>query len=415
MPRSWTQLVSFALLASPGLACGTAPEPEPPTAQPPEAAPPAAEPVAPVESGTTKPDGDTASVAAAVEAAPVEVDSKLPKERVVTEKDVQPGVVELLAEREDPGHVWVGKLDGNGGRDVLVHIPHGARNDAKFRIVVHFHGTYSEHVQREAPGVPKKKWVGWNRLSQALDGAANLQGFTGDNVVLVYPFSAGKRIEPEVSGWSNKAYDRMWMRHEPPTFTDDFDQLHAEVVALLQERWGVHPSKLPATVLAEGHSAGGMPLWHVAASGTKLVAEYLFLDAGFHEWADGCYAETLAHGTGARITQVIASGGIADPIQGRSPWCADMPLLAAAWPEVQAECEGQKDKYEPRGDGIQCRDYRDAAEDWPKVEDWCAGMANDMADNDQVLVHRTKVRHGDQPGVFFGGLGIPEITGGESK
>ena len=135
----------------------------------------------------------------------------------------------------------LGQLAGNGGRDVLIYIPPGADDAAAFRLVFHFHGTHSEHVERRAPGVAKEVWVGWDRLTQTLEGAAALQAAVADNVALVYPFSAGKRMEPEWQGWSNKAYDRMWMRPAPPKFTDDFAALHREVTAVLTGELGVHP------------------------------------------------------------------------------------------------------------------------------------------------------------------------------
>ena len=262
--------------------------------------------------------------------------------------------------------------------------------------------------------MPKKRWVGWNRLEQTLGGAVELQATVPENVALVYPLSAGKRMEPEWRGWSNKAYDRMWMRPAPPKFTDDFAALHREVTAVLTGELGVHPSKLPAKVVTEGHSAGGNALWNVARADDGLVSDYIFLDAGFHEWADGCYAAIRERRSGARVVLVIRDEGIADPLVGPNNWCATHPRLADAWPKVQEECEADpkaKPKAEPGEGKIPCADWRRFAEGWPKVAGWCAGMREDMRDVDDVLVHRTKVVHGDQPRHFFGGLRIPGLVG----
>ncbi|MBZ5714248.1 hypothetical protein [Nannocystis pusilla] len=336
--------------------------------------------------------------------------SDLGVHRSIVSPDVQAGLREFVGELPGEGNVWAGQLAGNGGRDVLIYIPPGADDDAAFRLVFHFHGTNSQHIERRAPGAAKEAWVGWDRLTQTLDGAQALQLAVADNVALVYPFSAGKRMEPEWQGWSNKVYDRMWMHPAPPTFTDDFAVLHSEVVQILTERLGVHPTKLPARVLAEGHSAGGIALRNIARSGTELVSDYLFLDAGFYAWADGCHAEIRAHGVDARVILVIRDGGIADPMRGPDPWCVEMPVLAVTWPEVQAKCAADP-KLRPRGDGITCARWRALAEDWPRVATWCEAMKEDMRGVADVIVHRTKVSHGKQPRAFFGGLQIPALIG----
>lgn len=324
--------------------------------------------------------------------------------------DVQVGLRELVDELVIQGNLWVGPLAGNGGRDVLIYIPPGASDAAAFRLIFHFHGTSSQHIQRRAPGIAKESWVGWDRLAQTLDGARALQLAVPDNIALIYPLSAGKRIEPEWQGWSNKIYDRMWMRPAPPNYTDDFSVLHGEAVQILTRNLGVHPSKIPARVLVEGHSAGGIALWNIARSGTELVSDYLFLDAGFYSWADGCHAEIRGHGTNARVVLVIRDGGIADPIRGPDPWCVDMPMLAASWPEVRATCTADP-KLRPRGGGVSCARWRALAEDWPRVAPWCEAMKNDMREIDDVMVLWTKTPHAKQPGTFFGGLQIPALLG----
>ncbi|MEZ4383013.1 MAG: hypothetical protein R3A79_16925 [Nannocystaceae bacterium] len=401
------------------LACGSPPTSEAGVESP------AVEPAAPSEAAqiaaADEPGDAAADVAAQAPApeegappAPPRVDSafKCPD---APGPGVADGPREFFVSHRDAGCLWLGALAGNGGREVLIFIPAGADPQADFRVVYHFHGTYSEHLEREGPGVPKKRWVGWNRLEQTIGGAAELQATVPENVALVYPLSAGKRMEPEWRGWSNKAYDRMWMRPAPPKFTDDFAALHREVTAALTDDLGVHPSRLPAKVVAEGHSAGGIALWNVARDDDGLVRDYIFLDAGFHEWADGCHAAIRARGSGARVVLVIRDEGIADPLVGPNDWCATHPRLAEAWPKVQAECAADpkaKPKAAPGEGTIPCADWRRFAEGWPEVAEWCAGMAEDMKDVDDVLVRRTKVVHGDQPRHFFGGLRIPGLVDG---
>ncbi|MEZ4452597.1 MAG: hypothetical protein R3B09_24270 [Nannocystaceae bacterium] len=416
---------AFAL----ALACGGAPAPAGESTTPPAEGsttppaegsntPPAAagrdatDPTAASEgSSAAAPEGEGSTPAASeAPARPPGGRSDLAPSRRLVDPGAQAGLRELVAELPPGGNVWVGALAGNGGRDVLVYVPPGAGDDASFRVVFHFHGTNSEHVERRAPGVPKERWVGWDRLTQALEGAAALQEAVADNVALVYPFSAGKRMEPEWKGWSNKVYDRMWMRPAPPTYTDDFATLHREVQAVLVEQLGVHPSKLPTRVLAEGHSAGGIALWNIARSGTTLVHDYLFLDAGFHEWGDGCHDEIRAHGVDARVILVICEGGIADPMRGPDPWCVEMPALAATWPEVQATCAADP-ALRPRRDRPACARWRKLAEDWPRVKAWCEAMKDDMRGVPDVIVLRTRVAHGKQPRAFFGGLQIPALLG----
>jgi len=330
--------------------------------------------------------------------------------------------VGVLREGGDRGSLWLGKLGGNGDREVLIYIPAGADPEGDFRLIYHFHGTYSEHVERRAEGLKKREWVGWDRLQQAIDGATTLQAQDPGNVALIYPFSAGKRMEPEWEGWSNKAYDRMWMQPGPKGFSDSFAQLDAEVTELLTGKLGVHPSRMPEQVTAEGHSAGGIALWNIARHDDGRVADYLFLDAGFHLWADGCFSEILAHkraeGRRSRVVLVIRSGGIADPQTGPNAWCVDHPAFVEAWPEVAERCAASpKDKPNntPGRGKVRCDEWRSIAEGWPAVEAWCQGMANDMRDVDGVVVHRTKVVHGEQPRAFFGGLGIPEMRPSAAK
>jgi pimeloyl-ACP methyl ester carboxylesterase len=332
----------------------------------------------------------------------------------VLEPGVAAGLVEfadeLEAEGEQAGSLWVGKLEGNGGREVLIYIPPGADDAAPFELVFHFHGTYSETVQKKRPNMKKKReWVGWERLEQTLAALTELQAKRAYNVALVYPLSAGKRLEPGHRGWSNVAYDRMWMDPvAPPDYRDDFARLHDESVAVLQERFGVHPSKLPDGVIAEGHSAGGIALLNIALTGSYHVREYIFLDASFQSWADGCYAAVKDSGVPAKLTLVVTDKGMADPFEGRDPWCIDWAEAAALWGQKKSWCASRPDE-EVAEIELSCAELEERAQEWREdYEDWCAAMKDGMQSVDAVTLIETKVFHKNMPRQFSGGLELPE-------
>lgn len=329
--------------------------------------------------------------------------------KVVIDPTVQPGLLEFAQQMTQGGSLWIGKLEGNGGRDVLIHIPADADDAAPFELVFHFHGTYSEHVEQQRAGLDKKKWVGWDRLDQTLAAAIELQQQRPYNVALIYPFSAGKRLEPGHKGWSNAAYDRMWMDPaRPPDYRDDFARLDAEVRDLLIGEFGVHPSKLPATVIAEGHSAGGIALFNIAINGAARIREFIFLDASFQSWADGCYKAVKRHGALARLTLVVTEKGIADPFVGRTPWCADLEADTDLWVKQASSCASKPDKKVPGSDWT-CAELELREQEWREdYREWCEAMKDDMRNVPEVTLIKTKVTHGKQPRHFVGGLGLPD-------
>ncbi|KIG17600.1 hypothetical protein DB30_03081 [Enhygromyxa salina] len=322
----------------------------------------------------------------------------------------QPGLVEFAAALEQVGTLWIGKLEGNGGRDVLIFIPPGADDAKPFELVFHFHGTYSEHVEQQREGLKKNQWVGWERLGQTLAAITQLQqDRPHHNVALIYPFSAGKRLEPGHRGWSNVAYDRMWMDPAaPPDYRDDFAKLHEQVTALLVDELGVHASKLPDAVIAEGHSAGGIALLNIARRGSAKVREYIFLDASFQSWADGCYAAVKDTGASAKLTLVVTDKGIADPFAGRDPWCVNMKAEAALWADKKSWCASRPSE-QVAGSSWTCAELEARAEEWrDDYKAWCAAYEDGMQSLPEVTLIPTKVYHKDQPRRFSGGLGLPE-------
>jgi len=301
------------------------------------------------------------------------------KGKFVVAKDIAPGLADFIGDLPRKGALWAGKLEGNGDRDTVIFIPPGVDANEKFRFVYHFHGTYSERINRKLPGVKKKDWVGWDRLAQAIAGATRLQAERPYNVVLVYPISAGKRIEPEQKGWSNKAYDRMWMHpSESPRFRDSFDKLHEETLAIVHDTFAIDPASTKGKVLVEGHSAGGIALLNIALHGSKYVGDYLFQDASFQGWGDATYYALVERKSKARMTIVMTTNGMVDPFGKWDPWCTRLEADAAVEPE-----------------------------EWEEYRDWCDKMKDDMKSVEQVYVHRTRVSHGDQPLHFLGGRDLP--------
>ncbi len=326
---------------------------------------------------------------------------------------VRPGLVAFASVLESDGALWVGPLPGNGDRDVVVFVPPGVRPLAPFELVVHFHGTYSENIAEPQTDVPKKAWVGWDRLEQTLDAVTELQAQRaeagGPNVALIYPISAGKRMEPSWKGWSNKMYDRMWMTsvEGDPRYDDDFDGLLEQSTDVLATHLGVPKARIERGVRAEGHSAGGIALRNVAVAGTTRVFEYLFLDASFQEWSDGCFAAVRGQHQDALVSLVITQGGIADPFGKHDPWCTRLEEASRTWSERASGCQGHPERRTGLGK-LTCDEHEQAAQDWPDYAQWCHGMKDDMADEPGVFVFRTKVPHGKQPRSFGGGLALPQ-------
>ena len=329
------------------------------------------------------------------------------KPATIVAPDVLPGLARFADAHQAGGTLWIGKLAGNGGRDVVIYLPTEFAPEAAVRLVFHFHGTYSERISEPGDGKPKKEWVGWERLAATMEAIAELQAKREDNVALVYPLSAGKRPDPGHTGWFNKDYDRMWMLGAQ--YGDDFDALYDQAVEVLTEL-GVSRTRLAPHVIAEGHSAGGLALKNIAADGTERVSEYLFLDASFQSWADGCFAALQERGSKARVTIVLTDKGIADPIEGRDPWCTTWPQWAAAWPTHEHACAVSKReprKAKPVGAPTDCEAMKIAAEQWSGYEQWCRDLADGFAAVPNVTLVRTKVTHGDQPRRFSGGLDLP--------
>ncbi len=196
----------------------------------------------------------------------------------------------------------VSNLEGNGRRPVITYVPPGVDlNKGNVRIIYQFHGTYSERIKDYVPKENrnkdnKKDWVGWNRLKQTTDSIDSLAR-NGENVVLVYPLSGGPRHKNDDVNVGRKKYDRLWMApgkldKNGDASTDDFDQLHSEIL----NRLAIN-SDLVGDVEVQGHSAGGLALTNIAESGTKIVTAYRYLDANFSMWAERCREASRKNGS----------------------------------------------------------------------------------------------------------------------
>lgn len=311
------------------------------------------------------------------------------------------GLAAFASARAGAELMWVGPLSGNGGRDVMLYIPAGTTPGRSFRAIYHFHGTYSERIERPQPGRPKKATVGWTRLEQTLDAADELQAKGEHNIVVVYPLSAGRRVEPDAQNAHRVQYDRLWMQAESESFT----RLRSEVEDLLRSRLGASPP----TLVVEGHSAGGIALRNIAESHPGGIAAYLFLDASFEGWAEGCYAASQRARTPAKIVLVVTTDGIADAVGRWKPWCIDLRRDAAQWVDHRAWCKTHAGP--PPGTPLPCDELRTRGEQWQKSGPWCDAMTRNFEGWPRVSMVRTRVRHGDQPRRFTGGLDLPADIG----
>ena len=150
-------------------------------------------------------------------------------------------------------------------------------------------------------------------------------------------------------------------------------------------------------------------LLNIARNGSAHVREYIFLDASFQTWADGCHAAVVESGAPAKLTLIVTEQGIADPFAGRDPWCVDMANDAALWAEKKSWCASRPDPAEAvPGSDWTCAELEERAQLWVDEEQaWCAAYSAGMVDLDRVALVGTKVFHKDQPRRFSGGLGLP--------
>lgn len=217
---------------------------------------------------------------------------KLPHE-LIAEQGVKATLVEAI--KDYPGLKFIGKFQGNGGREALIYVPEGFDPSQPVELIYHFHGTNGELIDEKYPKIPGanaryESWVrqgkiamGGDRLSQVLDETAEA-GKKSENKITVYPLSAGQR-GPEGSAAEKNGYDAFWMRKENDT-GDDMVKFDEEVRKTLTDKMNLTALNISGVTL-KGHSAGGQPLKNIALSG--FIADRIdFLDASYG-WAKIAY------------------------------------------------------------------------------------------------------------------------------
>ncbi len=222
------------------------------------------------------------------------------KQKVLIANENASEGVQTMAELA-PGRSWVGKLEGNGGRDVMIYVPENFDYEKPYELIYFFHGTGAmvidkpevdlsgENFGQYLPGKNSGAWyknkelrepcVGVRAMNQVL-GAAERAQDEGRNQVVVYPLSEVSRGTAQLPDGSYKRQDLKWMR---PTDTDDsMFVLNKEARGILE--WELDVKADVQQITLKGHSAGGAPLGNILGSG--FPADRVdFLDATY--WSIG--------------------------------------------------------------------------------------------------------------------------------
>ncbi len=155
---------------------------------------------------------------------------------------------------ENNGSVWVGRMESNGGREVILYVPNYdvSRPNA---LVFHVHGSHGELIFEDFPDIdnPKNYYnqhkkkdkerdpegmdrVGVNRLNQTFLAANQLSEEGVYNIILAYPLSAGARGPKESRALRNG--QDAWAFNERKT-NESFDEVVEEVQTVLTEEMGM--------------------------------------------------------------------------------------------------------------------------------------------------------------------------------
>ena len=202
---------------------------------------------------------------------------------IIDDKDVSDGFQEMA--KLAPGRTWLGQLEGNGGRDVMIYLPSEFRSQKPYEIDYFFHGTdghiiepplidlTDENFGKYLSKLSGEPCVGTRAVNQVL-GAVERSQKKGDNTVLVYPLSEGSR-------GTRKMQDLEWMSNDNDT-GDNMLALHQEVIRVLKDELNVNVG-LIGKVAIKGHSAGGVAINNILASGF-LPDRVDYLDATYWEY-----------------------------------------------------------------------------------------------------------------------------------
>ncbi|MBU0727799.1 hypothetical protein KKA95_03885 [Patescibacteria group bacterium] len=195
----------------------------------------------------------------------------------------QPAFNEAFEQKE--GLKWVGKLGGNGGRDVGIYVPPNFDSSKPVEFVYHFHGLNGQMIGPKGKG-------GLNRLRDTLNASEQYNRDPDHNMVLVYPLSAGHRAG-RTGKMPKLKFDASWMRAGNST-NDSMDALHDEVTQVLSENFGINP--VDKTITVEGHSAGGHPLMTIFDNNLSAkIDKVVFMDASYGVRAPNTYKKAIKH------------------------------------------------------------------------------------------------------------------------
>lgn len=178
---------------------------------------------------------------------------------------------------------------GNGCRDTIIFIPKGFDKRKPIELQYHFHGSFSNFIGMPVPYDTKLVRKGGYskadmRLEQALIALNYQHKLERRNTILVYPLSAGRRLQGEEYAY-NFAYDDLWMKAGNDT-DDSMTVLDFDVRNKLVSDLGINADE--ATITLSGHSAGGKPIMHAIQSGF-VPDKIKFLEASYRDWAEKTY------------------------------------------------------------------------------------------------------------------------------
>lgn len=204
-------------------------------------------------------------------------DSAMQLSQVQIEAGVSAATQKAL--RQIPGSHWAGKLASNGNREVAIVVPPSVDRNKPIELVYYFHGHYGQIAS--SLNDPQKG------IAQALQDM-NQQG---RNAILVIPQGPSK----------DRAHT--WMH---PTYKENMAAFQHETMALLQSKLGV--TRLPATIVVKGHSAGGLPIMNAANAGTLMANRIDYLDASYGHWASQTYHAFVKTHPGTQFNLVYIPG-----------------------------------------------------------------------------------------------------------
>lgn len=193
------------------------------------------------------------------------------REQHLAEEGVHPASQKALASL--PGaRTWVGKLPGNGGREVALIVPPGVDLTKPVTMVTYFHGWYQnlgKNLLTDRPGAPS--------LREALLNDARHQ-----NAVFVVPMGSPPHVAH--AGKQNQT----WMLKDAKSPETNLRTLQDQSLNLLKAKWGRPSSNIQVKewVLA-GHSGGGHAMNNALKNYTPLdsdaphVNQLWYLDATY--------------------------------------------------------------------------------------------------------------------------------------